>query len=245
MAIGKSALYKNTTGSLNTATGEGALFNNTVGNFNTAIGQAALAENTTGRNNTAIGFQAGLEVSTAANVICIGSNITGANASNTTWIGNIYGRITRNATTAPVVVSADGQLGTVASSERFKKDIATMEKASEAILSLRPVTFHYKTDTKDTAQFGLIAEEVAKVNPALVLLDKEGKPFTVRYDAVNAMLLNEFLKEHGKVEQLTKDFESKLAEQQKQIEALTAGLQKVSAQLELNKAAPQIAENNQ
>jgi Chaperone of endosialidase len=245
MAIGKSALYKNTTGSLNTATGEGALFNNTVGNFNTAIGQAALAENTTGRNNTAIGFQAGLDVSTAANVICIGSNITGANASNTTWIGNIYGRITRNATTAPVVVSADGQLGTVASSERFKKDIATMQEASESILSLRPVTFHYKTDTTGAAQFGLIAEEVAKVNPDLVLLDKEGKPFTVRYDAVNAMLLNEFLKEHRKVELLTQDFESKLAEQQKQIEALTAGLQQVTAQVGMSRPAPQMVVNEQ
>src|SRR5436305_2256806 len=123
----------------------------------------------------------------------------------------------------------------VASSERFKKDISTMEKASEAVLSLRPVTFHYKTDTKGTPQFGLIAEEVAKVNPALVLPDKEGKPYTVRYDQVNAMLLNEFLKEHRKVEQLTKNFESKLARQQKQIETLTEGLQKVSAQLEPSK----------
>ena len=116
-----------------------------------------------------------------------------------------------------------------------------MEKSSEAILSLRPVTFHYKTDTKGTPQFGLIAEEVAKVNPALVLPDKEGKPYTVRYDAVNSMLLNEFLKEHRKVEEL----EAQAARQQKQIEALTAGLQKVSAQLELAKSAPQTAETNQ
>ena len=115
-----------------------------------------------------------------------------------------------------------------------------MKKASEAILSLRPVTFHYKSDAKETPQFGLVAEEVAKVNPALVLLDKEGKPFTVRYDAVNAMLLNEFLKEHHKVQEL----EANAARQQKQIEALTAGLQKVSAQLELNKAAPQTVLNN-
>src|SRR5437870_5024675 len=118
----------------------------------------------------------------------------------------------------------------VASSERFKKDISTMEKASEAVLSLRPVTFHYKTDTKGTPQFGLIAEEVAKVNPALVLPDKEGKPYTVRYEAVNAMLLNEFLKEHRKNEEQ----EATIASLQKQIEALTAGLQKVSAQLELS-----------
>ena len=107
------------------------------------------------------------------------------------------------------------------------------------------MTFHYKTDTTGTAQFGLIAEEVAKVNPALVLLDEEGKPFTVRYDAVNAMLLNEFLKEHGKVEQLTKDFESKLAEQQKQIEALSAGLQKVKADVAMSRPAPQMVVNEQ
>src|SRR5262249_22004202 len=143
-------------------------------------------------------------------------------------------------TTNNVIVSADGQLGVPVSSERFKKDIATMEKASEAILSLRPVTFHYKTDTENAPQFGLIAEEVAKVNPALVLPDKEGKPYSVRYDEVNAMLLNEFLKEHHKVQ----DLKVTVAEQQKQIEALMAGLQKVSAQLEVNKAAPQTVLNN-
>jgi predicted ribosome quality control (RQC) complex YloA/Tae2 family protein len=141
-------------------------------------------------------------------------------------------------------VSNTGQLGTVASSERFKKDIATMNQASEGILSLRPVTFHYKTDTKDTPQFGLIAEEVAKVNPALILPDKEGKPYTVRYEAVNAMLLNEFLKEHRKVEKLEatverqhKDFEAAVAE-------LKGQIQKVSAQLEVSKAAPQTVLNN-
>jgi hypothetical protein len=116
-----------------------------------------------------------------------------------------------------------------------------MEKASEAILSLRPVTFHYKTDTKDTPQFGLIAEEVAKVNPALVLPDKEGKPYTVRYDQVNAMLLNEFLKEHRHVQEQ----DAIIARQQEQIEALTAGLQKVSAQIELNKQSrPGLASQN-
>ena len=172
--------------------------------------------------------------------------------SNTTWIGNVYGVTTQSGTTAPVVVSNGGQLGTVASSERFKKDIATMEKASEAILSLRPVTFHYKRDDQRTPQFGLIAEEVAKVNPALVLPDKEGKPYTVRYDAVNAMLLNEFLKEHRRAQeqqatiaQLKKDLQANAAQHQKQIEALSAGLEKVTAQLEVNKTAPQIVLNNQ
>jgi trimeric autotransporter adhesin len=155
--------------------------------------------------------------------------------SNTTWIGNVYGVTTQSGTTTPVIVSDTGQLGTVASSQRFKKDIAAMEQASEAILSLRPVTFHYKTDTKDTPQFGLIAEEVAKVNPHLVLPDREGKPYTVRYDAVNAMLLNEFLKEHRKNEEQG----ATIARLQKHVEVLTAGLQKVSAHLQLSKATPQ------
>jgi trimeric autotransporter adhesin len=161
--------------------------------------------------------------------------------SNTTWIGNVYGVTTQSGTTAPVIVSDTGQLGTTASSERFKKDITTMDKASEVIMGLRPVTFHYKSDAKETPQFGLIAEDVAKVNPALVLPDKEGKPYTVRYDQVNAMLLNEFLKEHRKNEEQ----EATIARQQKQIDALSAGLQKVSAQLEASKPAPQVVKNNQ
>jgi hypothetical protein len=259
-ATGSNALLRNTNGSFNTATGVGALFNNRTGEentangfqalfnttgpgFNVAIGSEALFNNTTGSFNTALGWFSGFGVTTAHNVTCIGA--AGANVSNTTWIGNVYGVTTQSGTTAPVIVSSTGQLGTVASSERFKKDIAAMDKASESILALKPVTFHYKTDTKATPQFGLIAEEVAKVNPALVLPDKEGKPYTVRYDAVNAMLLNEFLKEHRKVEQLTKDFESKLAAQQKQIEALTTGLQKVSVQLEASKPARQMVDNNQ
>jgi hypothetical protein len=166
---------------------------------------------------------------------------------NTTWIANVYGVQPQNATTGPVIVSIDGQLGVPVSSERFKKDIASMEKASGAILSLRPVTFHYKTDTKGIPQFGLIAEEVARVNPALVLPDKDGKPYTVRYDQVNAMLLNEFLKEHRKVQEL----EANDAERQREIKALiatvkeqAAQIQKVSAKLELSKPAPQVAAEN-
>ena len=238
-ANGAFALFSNTTAGGNTATGVQALVNTTTGSFNTANGYFALGNNTTGSFNTALGTEAGGNVITAGNVICIGANVTGADVSNTTWIGNVYGATTQNGTTAPVIVSVDGQLGTVASSERFKKDIASMDKGSEVILSLRPVTFHYKTDAERTPQFGLIAEEVAKVNPALVLPDKEGKPYTVRYDAVNAMLLNEFLKEHRKNE-----------EQQKQINVLMAQLkeqatqiQKVSTQLEASKPAPQVVKN--
>src|SRR6476620_9530153 len=237
-ATGAHALLRSITGENNVANGFEALGSNTTGGANTAIGSLAFTGNSTGNNNTALGASAGNAVTTADNVTCLGANVLGANVSNTTWIANVYGVTTQSGTTAPVVVSDNGQLGTAASSERFKKDVSAMEKASEGILSLRPVTFHYKTDTNGTPQFGLIAEEVAKVNPALVLLDKEGKPYTVRYDQVNAMLLNEFLKEHRKNEeqeatiaQLKHDFQSRLADQQKQIEALTTGLQKVSAQL--------------
>ena len=240
-ALGSAALESNTTGVQNTAVGSaadgnGALASNTDGNNNTAVGGNAL-DLSTGTFNTALGYTAGHNITTATNVICIAH--PGQNVDNTTWLGNVYNVTTQSGTTAPVVVSDSGQLGTVASSERFKKDIATMNKASETILSLRPVTFHYKTDTNGTPQFGLIAEEVATINPALVLPDKEGKPYTVRYDAVNAMLLNEFLKEHRTVDELR----ATVAQQQKQLEAVIAGLQKVSAQLELNKAAPQTVLN--
>ena len=244
-AFGDSALASNTTGTFNTAVGDAALNLNTTGAQNTAIGTNALSGNHTGESNIALGFNAGTNVTAANNVICIGN--IGQNVTDSTWIGNIYGVTPQSGTTAPVVVSDGGQLGTAPSSERFKKDIATMEKASEAILALRPVTFHYKTDTKGTPQFGLIAEEVAKVNAALVLPDKEGKPYTVRYDQVNAMLLNEFLKEHRKVESL----EKAMAQQQKENAAMRAMLnqqaaqiQKVSARLEVNKSAPQTVQNN-
>ena len=238
-ANGYQALYSNTTGELNTAIGGNALLRNTTGLYNIALGDSALFGNTTGNSNTALGTGAGANVVTAQNVICIGAGVFGADVSRTTWIDSVWGVTTLDSDTAPVVVSRTGQLGTNASSERFKKDINTMEKASEAILSLRPVTFHYKTDTKGIPQFGLIAEEVAKVNPALVLPDKEGKPYTVRYDQVNAMLLNEFLKEHKTVQEQG----ATIAELKKEIAALTAGLQKVSAQLETSKPAAQVVTN--
>jgi Chaperone of endosialidase len=236
-AIGFQALSSNTAGAFNAAIGRDSLLLNTTGGGNTAAGYGALSSNTTGIINTALGFYAGWSVTDAFNVICIGS--LGQNVSNSTWIANVYGITPQSGTTAPVVVSNTGQLGTVASSERFKKDIVTMDKASEVVLSLRPVTFHYKTDTKGIPQFGLIAEEVARVNSALVLPDKEGKPYTVRYDAVNAMLLNEFLKEHKTVQEQG----AMIARQQKQIEALIKGLQKVSTEIQLSKSAPQTVLN--
>jgi hypothetical protein len=242
-ASGASSLFANTTGSRNMAAGFQALHRNTTGERNTAIGDGSLSNNTIGSFNVALGAGAGSGVITANDVICIGRAVNGVNVSGTCFIGNIRGVTTQNANALPVVIDGAGQLGTVASSERFKKDIAIMGQASEGILSLRPVTFHYKTDGENTPQFGLIAEDVAKVNPNLVVRDKNGEICTVRYEAVNAMLLNEFLKEHRKVEQLTKEFQTTVALQQKQIEALTTGLQKVSAQLEASKPARQVVNN--
>jgi hypothetical protein len=254
-ANGFHALFSNTTGGANTATGSSALLRNT-GDFNTADGFSALQNNTTGQLNVALGVDAGSAVTTANNVICIGS--PGANVSNTCFIGNIYGT-NEGGNISAVYINNDGQLGTQAppSARRFKKEIKSMEQTSEAILDLKPVTFHYKSDKTNTPQFGLIAEEVAAVDPDLVVRDKDGEIYTVRYDAVNAMLLSEFLKEHRTVQALTstvakqnaiiakqqKDFQATAAHQQKQIEALTTGLQKVSAQLEASKPAPQVVKN--
>jgi predicted ribosome quality control (RQC) complex YloA/Tae2 family protein len=172
--------------------------------------------------------------------------------SDSCFIGNIRGATTANANAIPVLIDSAGQLGTLSSSRRFKKEIKLMDSASKSILALKPVTFHYKSDKTGTPQFGLIAEEVADVNPDLVVRDNNGEIYTVRYDAVNAMLLNEFFKEHKRVQELEatvtqqqENFQSKLAEQQNQIETLAAGLQKVSAQLELSKSAPQMVLNNQ
>ena len=239
----------NTEGSGNTAIGVNALGNNTTGNDNTAVGYAALGTQTTGSRNIALGVVAGLGVTTANNVICIG--IGAPNVSNSCFIGNIRGVTTANADAIPVLIDSAGQLGTMSSSRRFKKEIKPMEEMSEAILALKPVTFHYKADASGTPQFGLIAEEVAKVNPALVLPDKEGKPYTVRYEAVNAMLLNEFLKEHRKVEQqeatitqLKKDFEATVAELTARLKEQGSKIEKVSAQVEASKAAPQMVADN-
>ena len=180
-------------------------------------------------------------------MICIGRAVDGVNVSGTCFIGNIRGVTTQNANALPVLIDGAGQLGTASSSKRFKHDIEPMGKASEGILALEPVTFHYKSDDTNTPCFGLIAEEVARVNPDLVVRD-EGEIYTVRYDAVNAMLLNEFLKEHRTVQELkaiVAKQEANAVHQQKQIDALTAGLQKVSAQLELSKSTPQTVLNNQ
>ena len=189
-----------------------------------------------------MGLGAGAGVTTASGVICIGN--VGANVSDSCYISQIFGRTSSGGTT--VFINSDGKLGTTVSSRRFKEEITPMERSSEALFALKPVTFRYKKgmDPQGMSQFGLVAEDVEAINPDLVVRDKEGKPYSVRYDQVNAMLLNEFLKEHRKVEQQRKDFEAALAQQQKQIDTLTVGLQKVSAQLELSKHAPQTVLNN-
>ena len=246
-ANGQRALYDNLSGSKNTANGSGALGNNTMGNNNTADGFQALVNNTTGSFNIALGNAAGSGVSTADDVICIGA--VGADVSHSCYIGNIFNQPSPSG--LAVFVNSDGKLGTIMSSRRFKEDVKPMDKASEAILALQPVTFRYKKefDPTRTAQFGLVAEDVAKVNPDLVVRDKEGKPYSVRYDQVNAMLLNEFLKERKKVEdqqetiaQLKSDgtkegaarieLTSTVAQQQKAMEVLTAQLKEQAAQIQ-------------
>ena len=246
-AIGLSALVTNATGNNNTATGFDALFSST-GDANTADGTDALQNNTTGSGNIAVGSSAGVNVTTGSNNIDIGNAGLGGDADTirigtqgtqtATFIAGIYSLPVINSP-LPVFVDANGQLGSPSSSRRFKKEIKSMDQTSEAILGLKPVTFQYKSDSKSTPQFGLIAEEVAQVNPDLVVRDKNGEIYTVRYDAVNAMVLNEFLKEHHTVQEQG----ATIGRLQRQIEALSAGLQKVSAQVEASKPAPQVVNN--
>ena len=250
-ATGDHALFSNTTANNNTAVGESALANNTTGAGNTAVGGTALSNSISGNGNIALGNNAGANVVTASDVTCIGS--VGADVSNSCFISRIFGATSTNGTA--VFVNTDGRLGTVTSSKRFKEDIKPMDKASEALFALKPVAFRYKReiDPVGRSQFGLLAEEVAKINPELVVRDKEGKPYSVRYEAVNAMLLNEFLKEHHIVEEqkatiaelksTVKKQQTTNAQQQKQIDALTVGLEKVSARLELNGSAPRTVKN--
>jgi len=264
-ANGAFALFNNTTSSDNTATGFQALFNNTTGRNNTANGYNALYNNTTGGSNITLGFQAGLNLTTGNSNIDIGNvgvageskriRIGTAGTQTKTFIAGISGATVAGG--VGVIVGSNGQLGTVVSSERFKDAIKPMDKASEAILALKPVTFHYKKDLdpEGVPQFGLVAEDVEKVNRALVARDADGNVYTVRYDAVNAMLLNEFLKAHRKVEEqeaTITQLKSTVAQQQKGMEIFAATLkeqasqiQKVSAQLELNKPAPRTVLNDQ
>jgi hypothetical protein len=265
-ANGVTALELNTTGRFNTANGAIALLSNTTGNANTANGAQTLLNNTTGSSNIALGFAAGSALTTGSNNIDIDNDGVAAEANTirigtqgtqtATFMAGISGTVLGGG--VAVRVNANGQLGTVGSSARFKQNIKPMDKASEAIHALKPVTFRYRDelDPEGIPQFGLVAEQVEKVNPDLVVRDKEGKFYTVRYDAVNAMLLNEFLKEHRKVEKqactvqeqeaaiirlksTVAEQEAKIAQQQstnadqqKAIEALTASVKEQAAQIQ-------------
>jgi hypothetical protein len=253
-ANGYSALYFNAEGDANTATGFAALYHNNTGFFNTAVGYSAGTNQTSGSNNIYIG-DAGL--AGESNVIAIGAFASSGTPYAFTYIGGIYDSLVDD---RPVYIRSDGALGTLVSSRRYKEEIKPMGKASEALFALKPVTFRYKqeTDPSHKLSFGLIAEDVAEISADLVSRDKEGKPQTVRYEAVNAMLLNEFLKEHRKVEEqeatishLKTEFQTAVVQQQKEIQALTAQLkehaaqiQKVSAQLQVSKSAEQMAGND-
>jgi hypothetical protein len=269
-AIGLGSLHANTTGNANVASGNNALSNNTIGEDNTATGVSALIANADGNDNTAVGFgalpsnmtgdantvvgsfagggvtgngntilgsAAGGGIGTADNVICIGSSLPGASVTGSCYINNIW---MQPGGSQAVYVNAEGKLGALVSSRRFKDAIKPLGQASEALFALTPVSFRYKKeiDCAGTPQLGLVAEDVEKVSPDLVIRDKEGKPYSVRYDQVNAMLLNEFLKEHKTVQEQG----ATIARLEKQIETLTAGLQKVNAQLAT--AGPSLADSN-
>jgi hypothetical protein len=253
-ATGAEALHANLAGSNNTADGHGALHNNFSGGNNTAAGSGALRNSLSGADNTAIGFQAlvnnvhgssnialgrgaGSAISTASNVICIG--VAGENLGNSCYIGHIFNQSSPSG--VAVFVNSAGKLGAATSSARFKEDIKPMGKDSEVLLALKPVSFRYRKeiDPAGISQFGLVAEEVEKVNPDLIVRDEEGKPYSVRYDQVNAMLLNEFLKEHSTMQELRKEvaaLTSRLKEQDLRME-------KLSSRLEMSRSTPQMVAN--
>jgi len=240
-ATGVNALASNTVGGHNAATGFGALQNNTAGASNTAVGENALESNTTGSFNTAIGLLAGASQTTGGGNVYIGAGINGvAGESDACYIRGIFGQT--SASGIPVLINVNSKLGTTTSSKRFKEDIKPMDKASEPLFTLKPVTFRYKKeiDTAGTSQLGLVAEDVEKVNPDLVVRDKEGKPYSVRYDQVNAMLLNEFLKEHRTVMELKKEIAALTATVKEQ----AVQLQKVSARVEMGKRATRMVVND-
>jgi Chaperone of endosialidase len=274
-AIGSNALSKNTTASSNTATGHLALVNNNAGYRNTATGESALLNNIGGHGNTAIGFHALYENDGSNNIglgfnagnnltngsgnVCIGYNVVGvAGENNTTRISNIYSSV---ASGRAVYINSDKKIGTLVSSRRFKEEIKPMDKASEAILKLKPVSFRYKKEIEPggAIMFGLIAEEVEKVDPDLVTRNEKGEPEAVRYEAVNAMLLNEFLKEYRKVEkqemtisqlrstvaQQQKDFQATVEQLTRRLDEQASQIQKVSAQVEMGRDMRQMISSNQ
>jgi Chaperone of endosialidase len=248
-ATGDSSLGSNTSGARNTGIGQGALTNNQTGDSNTAVGPSALVFSS-GSNNIALGDSAGSNVVTTDNNICIGS--PGADVGNSCFIGQIYSNVQPIVGTDPdsVTITSGGRLGRGnVSSRRYKHDIKPMDKVSEVLYALKPVSFRYNKDydATQTLAFGLIAEDVAEVYPDLVGRDREGQPESVRYEQINAMLLNEFLKEHKaflEEQRTVEKLEAIVSRQQEQIEALAVGLEKVTNQIELSRSAPQTVVNN-
>jgi len=257
-ADGAFALFFNTGGAFNTGIGWRALSSNSQGLRNTAVGGAALSSNTSGADNTACGHNAlqastgddniavgafaGSQQTTGSNNVYIGFNMQGVAGENgTCYIASIFNQPSPNG--VPVLINSSNKLGTSTSSKRFKQDIKPMDKVSEALFALKPVTFHYKQqfDPAKTMQMGLVAEDVEKVNADLIVRDKDGKPYSVRYDQVNAMLLNEFLKEHKTVQELKKEVATLTATVKEQ----SSQVQKIKAQLGDNKQARQFVLNNQ
>jgi hypothetical protein len=233
--VGALSMSGNYAGKNNVAVGYESLYNSQVGNLNVAAGSSALL-NTTGNSNIGLGASAGTNLTSGSNNIDIGNAGVAAEANTirigtqgtqtTTFIAGIRGAVLTQA--VAVGVNADGQLGVRASSARFKEAIRPMDKSSEVILALKPVTFRYKKalDPKGAPEFGLVAEDVAKVDRDLVVSDEKGKPFSVRYEEVNAMLLNEFLKEHRQVA----DLKSIVARQEKAIALLNDRMERQAAQ---------------
>jgi hypothetical protein len=248
-AHGRDALL-NSTGDQNNAMGDDAMFFNTTGSFNTAVGDDALDNNVDGNSNVAIGDEAGTGLGPSVNsCIAIGAPGDGpfADLDNTCFIGSIFGEpVSDPGSQTAVFVDQFNVVGVFNSSRRFKHDIQPMDKTSETLYRLKPVTFKFNSDWKGTTQYGLIAEEVADVDPGLVTHGRDGETVSVHYEQINSMLLNEFLKEHKKVQ----DLETTVAQQQKGMEVLMAQLkqqaaqiEKVSAQLEMTKPAAKVVAN--
>ena len=248
-AFGTLALENNVDGSANCAFGTFALNDNVNGGFNNAFGLNALGANVSGLRNTAIGYLAG-EVITGSGNVCIGAEVAGeAGVDNSTYIRNVNTTVQSGGGFDTVTVRlADGRLGHAVSSRRYKEDIKPMDRASEALFALQPVMFRYKkqVNPEQGVDYGLIAEDVAKVAPELAVRDREGKISNYRHDAINAMLLNEFLKEHRKNEEQEKtiaELKSGMTVLAATVKEQAAQIQKVSAQVELSKPAPQTVKN--
>ncbi len=262
-ALGDNALRSNTTGAHNTAVGESALFSTTASDGNTAVGESALFLLDGGSNNIALGTNAGQMLQTGDGNLYIGADMPGQmSESNHTYISNINTTSVSGAGTDTVTIDLmTGLLGHLSSSRRYKEEIQSMDSASETLYRLKPVTFRYKKEinARQSLEYGLVAEDVADVDPNLAIRNKDGEIESVRYTAVNAMLLNEFLKEHHRVEELKsaiaqerQEFEAAIVQQQKTTEALVARLneqeariQKVSARVEMRKSGSQMLVENQ